>query len=211
MESKIKVLFQGDSITDGMRLKDEASRWDKNHQIGHSWAYIVSAKLGLEHPCRFEFVNRAVSSNTVVDLSERWEKDAVGITPDILAILIGINDASRICKDASYTAKEYITGYEKLLQRSLEANPETKFILLEPFTTRDNNLRQASDTLAILLKELCVKYGAMFVPLQDYFDEVCDKYGKSYWLWDDVHPTEAGHGLIANEFLKRFEAGISLK
>ena len=198
MESKIKVLFQGDSITDGMRLKDEASRWDKNHQIGHSWAYIVSAKLGLEHPCRFEFVNRAVSSNTVVDLSERWEKDAVGITPDILAILIGINDASRICKDASYTAKEYITGYEKLLQRSLEANPETKFILLEPFTTRDNNIRQASDTLAILLMEVVVNCGAMFVPLQDYFEEVCDKDGISYWLWYDVHPTEAAHGRIAN-------------
>lgn len=206
MDNKIKVLFQGDSITDGMRLKDDASRWDKNHQIGHSWAYIVSAKLGLDHPRRFEFVNRAISSNTVVDLSERWEKDAVGIAPDILAILIGINDASKICKDASYTAKDYIVGYEKLLQRSLEANPETKFILLEPFTTRDNNLRQASDTLAILLKELCVKYSAMFVPLQDYFDEVCDKYGKSYWLWDDVHPTEAGHGLIAYEFLKRFES-----
>ena len=126
MDNIIKVLFQGDSITDGMRLKDEASRWDNNHQIGHSWAYIVSAKLGLDHPRKFEFINRAVSSNTVVDLSERWEKDAVGIAPDIRAILIGINDASKICKDASYTAKDYIMGYEKTFAKSLKANPENQ-------------------------------------------------------------------------------------
>ena len=40
----IRILFQGDSITDGNRYKTEESRWDLNHQIGHSYAHIIAAQ-----------------------------------------------------------------------------------------------------------------------------------------------------------------------
>ena len=73
----MKILFQGDSITDGNRYKDEASRWDLNHQIGHSYAYMVTGKLMGEYPRRYVCVNRGVSGNNVLSLRERWQKDAV--------------------------------------------------------------------------------------------------------------------------------------
>ena len=89
----MKILFQGDSITDGNRYKSQASEWDKNHQIGHSYAYIVTGILGAAFPERhYEFINRGVSGNRTENLLARWEEDALALNPDVLSILVGIND-----------------------------------------------------------------------------------------------------------------------
>lgn len=38
------ILFQGDSITDGGRSRNE----DLNHVLGHGYAYLISSRLGME-------------------------------------------------------------------------------------------------------------------------------------------------------------------
>ena len=88
----MKILFQGDSITDGNRYKSRASEWDKNHQIGHSYAYIVTGLLGLAFPERhYEFVNRGVSgSQTENLLAALGGEDALAPDPDVLSVLVGI-------------------------------------------------------------------------------------------------------------------------
>lgn len=209
----MKILFQGDSITDGNRYKSKASEWDKNHQIGHSYAYIITGLLGMQYPERkFEFVNRGISGNAVEDLAARWQTDALEIQPDVLSVLVGVNDcmraSNRTVKDLSASA--YENTYRKLLTESKKQNPALKIILLEPFAFEEYQKSNISVSLrkAILQSEqkavrrLAKEFDAVFVPLQKVFDEAAKLREPTYWIWDGVHPTEAGHALIAREFLK---------
>ena len=210
----MKILFQGDSITDGNRYKSQASEWDKNHQIGHSYVYIITGLLGMQYPERhFEFINRGISGNIAKELAARWQKDALDIHPDVLSILIGVNDclraSARTVKDL--TASAYENAYREILTASRNQNPAIQFILLEPFAYTEYQshpnttpaLRKAilqSEQKAV--RRLAEEFNAVFIPLQEVFDEAAKHREPSYWIWDGTHPTEAGHALIAREFLK---------
>ena len=210
----MKILFQGDSITDGNRYKSQASEWDKNHQIGHSYVYIVTGLLGMQYPERgFEFINRGISGNTVGELALRWQKDALDINPDVLSILIGVNDciraSNRSVKD--FSAENYETGYRQILQQILEKNPDVKIVLLEPFAYTETQSVEGSSpeirrvilkTEQKIVRRLAEEFNAVFVPLQDVFDQAKALREPKYWIWDGTHPTEAGHALIAREFLR---------
>ncbi len=198
----MKILFQGDSITDGNRYKDEASRWDLNHQIGHSYAYMVTGQLTAEWPHRFECVNRGVSGNTVRHLKERWQKDALEIRPDVLILLVGVNDCSHIAA-GTMTAQEYGSIYRELLREVREVSPAVRFILLEPFLLRDDpSAMKILDGLRAEVHKISAEENALFVPLQEEFLKRAETDGASLWLWDGVHPTEAGHWLIARKIMK---------
>ena len=87
------ILFTGDSITDGNRYKKKEQEWDLNHQMGHSYAYIINGVLGCQHPEKqFRFKNKGVSGNRIIDLYARIDQDLLAIEPDILSILVGVND-----------------------------------------------------------------------------------------------------------------------
>ena len=213
-EVMMKILFQGDSITDGNRYKSKAAEWDKNHQIGHSYAYIVTGLLGMQYPERnFSFINRGISGNTVENLASRWQADALDLNPDVLSVLIGVNDclhaSALTVKDLS--ACEYEQTYREILTASRKQNPALKIILLEPFAYPEYQKNAgASPALrkAILhseqkaVRRLAEEFHAVFVPLQKVFDEAATRREPSYWIWDGTHPTEAGHALMAREFLR---------
>ena len=210
----MRVLFQGDSITDGNRYKSKASEWDKNHQIGHSYVYILTGLLGMTYPeCGYEFVNKGVSGNIVTEMEARWQTDAIEIEPDVLSILIGVNDCIRACgrRAPDFSAEAYEAGYRRILTASREKNPDLKLILLEPFlhiATLQYDTKKEIACTAILkseqkiVRKLAKEFGAIFVPLQEIFDEAKKQREPRYWLWDGIHPTEAGHALIAREFMK---------
>lgn len=211
----MRILFQGDSITDGNRYKDEESRWDKNHQIGHTYAYIVTSLFTMKYPQRgFEFINRGVSGNRTEELVLRWEKDTLMEKPDVLILLIGTND---VC--CGYEGREYdedASGYEEryrlLLTQARAQNPDLKIVIMEPFAYID--FQAPSDIASYDFKKRKMKnvqaksrkiakeFGAAFVPLQHIFDKTIDTPSAKYWIWDGVHPTEAGHGLIAGELCR---------
>ena len=173
----MKILFQGDSITDGARYKSRASEWDKNHQIGHSYVYIITGLLGLKYPERhFEFINRGISGNAASDLLARWQTDTLEKEPDVLSVLVGVNDCVRESKKQSpdLSAAEYEEYYRKILTQSREKNPNIKLILLEPFAyVEDQENAGPSTTVraAILRSEqkavrrLAAEFDAVFVPL----------------------------------------------
>ena len=197
----MKILFQGDSITDGNRLKDEASRWDLNHQIGHSYAYMVTGKLMGEYPRRYVCVNRGVSGNNVLSLRERWVKDAVEEVPDVLILLTGVNDCSAVVR-GDLTAEDYGRIYRELLRDVKEASPAVRFILLEPFLFSEDEERiRIMKRLQASVREIAEEWNAVFVPLQEEFTRRAKEDGEKYWLWDGVHPTEAGHWVIARRVL----------
>ena len=207
--SKI-ILFQGDSITDGGRMKDYEH--DLNHQMGHGYAYIVNSTLGAKYPEKnLKFINKGISGNRIGDLYARWIEDAMNIRPDILSILVGIND----CEQLRYYGKgsdavRFEKIYRILIEDTLQSKPDIKLVLMEPFGLpvgeRKDNFQEMYDMLKgyqQATKRIAEDYGAIFVPLQDKFFELSEKYSPDYWSWDGIHPTVCGHGIIADEWMEK--------
>jgi lysophospholipase L1-like esterase len=199
-------LFQGDSITDGNRTRDN----DWNHVMGHGYQYIIASKLWYELPEKgFHFFNRGVSGNKVTDLTERWQKDTLELKPDVLSILIGINDISAfVYSNREFTAEKYETGFRSLLKQTKEQLPGVKFILCEPFILPVGKVKDKWDDYFSELKKrhasvlkLSQEFNAVFVPFQSAFDKALSKAPAEYWIWDGIHPMPAGHELMAEKWL----------
>lgn len=184
-----RLLFQGDSITDGNRGRTA----DPNHILGHGYAFIIAARHGAAFPERkLVFLNRGVSGNTVLDLQARWQQDTLDLKPDLLSVLIGVNDSGR-----GVPLDQYEQVYDKLLADCRATNPQIRFVLGEPFHTNPNDDIRARQQIVARLAE---KYGAALVHYQRVFDEAARRAAPSYWIWDGVHPTYSGHQLMADEW-----------
>ncbi len=194
-----RILFQGDSITDGNRGRSA----DPNHILGHGYAFIIAAKYGAELAERdLIFMNRGVSGNTVLDLEKRWQKDTLDLQPDILSILIGVNDKGR-----GVPMEQYEQVYDKLLADAKAANPKIKLVLCEPFvvnhlaTTPANGCPNADIVKRQeIVAKLAAKHGAALVHFQKALDEACKRAPALHWIWDDIHPTYSGHQILADEW-----------
>lgn len=202
-----RILFQGDSITDGNRGRNN----DPNHILGHSYAFLVAAKYGALYPKRkLEFFNRGISGNKVPDLLNRWEKDTLALKPTVVSILIGVNDIWHpLNAGQEVSVEKYEEGYDKLLAQTVAALPDAKIILLEPFITPGRATEPKWEIWQGHLKKfqavvtkLGVKYKAPVVKLQRLFDEASKRAPAEYWVFDGVHPTYAGNQLIADEWVR---------
>ena len=112
------ILFQGDSITDGGRLKGKENAWDLNHQMGHGYAFLINAAMGCRYPEKnLRFYNRGVSGNRVGDLYGRWMEDTICLKPDILSVMVGINDCGSTLHDGAGSSP---ARFEKIYQLMLE-------------------------------------------------------------------------------------------
>jgi len=201
-----RILFQGDSITDGNRGRTE----DPNHILGHGYVFIIAAKYGAAMPERhLTFINRGVSGNKVSDLAARWEKDTLALKPDLLSILIGVNDLTH-----DVPAEQYEQSYDALLEQTVKALPNVRLVLCEPFglpvgKRKDNWDKYHADLLQrqAIVAKLADKYHAPVVHFQKVFDDACQRAPADYWIWDGVHPTYSGHQLMADEWA-RVVAGL---
>lgn len=203
------VLFQGDSITDGGRAKTGT---DQNHIMGQDYAYILAAQVGADIPDRnIHFINRGISGERIVDLAARWKEDTLALKPSILSILIGIND--QLGSKGPLTAEEYESAYDKVLAETTAALPNTKIVLGEPFllpvgkhvANYTEELTELKKRQAIVGK-LAARYHLPVVHYQQAFDDAQAHAPAAYWCWDGVHPTYAGHGLMAREWLRTTNA-----
>jgi lysophospholipase L1-like esterase len=201
-------LFQGDSITDGNRTRNN----DWNHVMGHGYQYIIASKLWYDFPKKgFHFFNRGISGNKVTDLAARWQKDTLDIRPDLLSILIGINDTSAfISGNKDFAAEQYENGYRALLQQTKQQLPNIQFVLCEPFILPVGKIKDKWDEYSIELKKrqeivrrLSEEQNAIFVGFQDAFNKALSKAPPEYWIWDGVHPMPAGHELMAIEWMRQ--------
>ncbi|ANF98626.1 lysophospholipase [Paenibacillus bovis] len=207
MHNQQRVLFQGDSITDGNRGRDA----DPNHIMGHGYAFWIAAELGhAMAPTQPEFLNRGISGNRITDLQARWNEDTLQLQPDIISILIGVNDIlMSIMKPGGFDKIAYENVYRHLLQHTQSELPEVQWILCEPFILRGGHTdadwggwQAAAADCAAVVRRLAKEFNAVFVPLQDVFDDACAVAPASYWIWDGIHPTTAGHGLLAKRWLE---------
>jgi lysophospholipase L1-like esterase len=195
-----KILFQGDSITDGGRQQTD----DYNHNIGQSYAYIIAATIGNQLADRnLSFINRGISGNTVVQLAGRWQADTLDLKPNLLSILVGINDAN-----GSESIDQYEQTYEKLITDTQAALPGIRIVLCEPFLLPVGSHKDHYDDEKTRLKnyqnvvaKLASKYNLPYVEFQKAFDDACLKAPPEHWSWDGIHPSYAGHGLMVQTWL----------
>jgi lysophospholipase L1-like esterase len=206
-------LFQGDSITDGNRTRNT----DWNHVMGHGYQYSIASKLWYDHPAkRFNFFNRGISGNKVTDLQARWQQDALDIKPDLLSILIGINDVAAFIEGRlEFTPENYKSGYTSILERTLQSLPGIQLVLCEPFILPVGKVKEkwteyfnGVQKRQAVVKQLAIQYNAIHVPFQTAFDKALSKAPAEYWIWDGIHPMPAGHELMAREWLRHVSKHI---
>ncbi|MBE6405176.1 MAG: lysophospholipase [Lentisphaerae bacterium] len=200
------LLFQGDSITDCGRITSGGAGYPKD-LWGPGYAGNIATQLMGDQPGKWQIINRGISGNRIVDLYARWRIDALNFSPDIISILIGVNDTGHeICSQNGVDVPRYDKFYRMLLDWTLETKADTKFILMEPFVfpmgnvneewIRDVNLRREA------VQKIAEDYKQIFVPLQNVFDAALKDVPQDYWIADGIHPTPAGHRLIQKEWMK---------
>lgn len=205
------VLFQGDSITDAGRNKTQKAA-NTASALGMGYPLLVASLVLEDHPTQgIQFYNRGISGNKVPDLQARWQEDALDIKPDILSILIGVNDIwHKLNGRSTGTPADYEQQYTALLQTTRQALPNTRIVVLEPFVTRVGAVNDSwfpeFDERRAAAARVAREAGATFIPLQKVFDELSAKAGPAHWAADGVHPTPAGHAAIA----KHWRAAVDL-
>jgi lysophospholipase L1-like esterase len=199
--------FQGDSITDGGRWR---TGHDFNHIMGQDYAYMIAAQLGAEFPDReLTFINRGVSGDRVKDLAARWQSDTLALKPNLVSILVGIND-TLLSGPQDETPEEYERVYDQLLANTIAILPQVKIVLGEPFLLpvgkHQSNYPAELAQLKLrqtIVEKLAAKYHLPLVMYQDVFDAACHRASAEHWSWDGVHPTYAGHWLMMKAWLEK--------
>ena len=201
------VLFQGDSITDASRRRGRKGPNDPA-ALGHGYVLHVAAELLERHAGLGPSIyNRGISGDKVYQLADRWPKDCLKIQPDVLSLLVGVND---YCHGHFHgyggTVASYAHDYDTLLARTRAELTDVKLILGEPF------LLEAGDITAALVegigayrdtaRKIAEKHRAVWVPYQQVFNEALKQAPADYWAPDGVHPTVAGHMLMAKAWLR---------
>lgn len=198
------ILFQGDSITDGNRGRSN----DPNHIHGHGYQYILASEMYADNFDKsIEVINRGISANRIADLYGRWKEDCLTLKPTVLSILIGINDLHFLRENGSGSEPERFEKiYRLLLDEVSEQSPDTLIIVMEPFfgvadnEEYTNYMKENLGKYAAVARKIAEEYNAVFVPLQDIFDEYAKTTDIKNLLWDGVHPTTGGHQLIARRW-----------
>ena len=202
-----KILFFGDSITDACRARE--SEFDP--QYGTGYVLQIYGRLCEKSPVDYRVINRGISGNRIVDLYARIKSDVWNEEPDVLSILIGINDIWHEIRNNGVDVKRFEKIYRMLIEDTMERLPNAKIILMEPFylpgsaTSEYMDFFNQTPEYAKVVKKIAADYNLYFLPLQKLFDDAAAKYTPATYLYDGVHPTTPGSVLIANEWMSLFE------
>lgn len=198
---KKTVLFQGDSITDCGRRSGACK------DMGCGYPAMILARVMCDCPEKeWNIINRGTSGNRIVDLYARWRVDCLNLKPDVLSVLIGVNDAWHEDNQNGVELPRYARFYRELLEWTMETLPDIRVVLMEPFICALNekletmleDVRKRSEVVQALAKE----FNAVFIPLQRVFEAAGQRAPMAHWAADGVHPTPAGHQLIADAWLE---------
>ena len=203
------ILFQGDSVTDWGRTEGGSVG-----EYGNGYVQYVAAACALRYPGQeLKILNRGIGGNRVHMLRDRWQQDCIDLKPDILSILIGVNDYWHTL-DLGYdgTLATYENDYRALLQQTRKALPDTKLIIGEPFALygvghAKESWREPFVQYQQVARKLAEEFNAPFIPYQTLFDTAAQeglRYGfpREYWVFDGVHPSTAGFVLMAGAIME---------
>ena len=197
------LLFQGDSITDASRNRDIL---DPNvpSALGAGYVNLLAAHLLHTRPAdNLRIFNRGIAGHRVVDLYARWKVDAIALRPDVLSILIGINDTwHEFMSGNGVEPERYETIYRLLLEYTREQLPNVQLVLCEPFYLPTGVIQDDwipdIEARQQIVRRFAAEFDAVFVPFQAALDEAQSHAPPTHWAADGVHPTPAGHRVLAN-------------
>lgn len=204
------ILFQGDSISDALRNRDFPP--ETGRDMGCGFVALTAGKLlaaNLDNDLRC--INRGNGGNRVVDLYSRWKIDALNLKPDMISILVGVNDSLHEFKRQNgVELPRFEQIYRMLLEWTRAELPEVRLVLCEPFCMESEEVSpEAVTDIAArgrIVEKLAAEFDAVFVPLQDVLNEAAEKAGDKFKiLWDGVHPTLVGAQIISDQWLKYVE------
>ena len=199
------ILFQGDSIPDAGRDRDDF------YDLGKGYPVLVAGRMGLDAPGQFCFLNRGVSGDRIVDIYARMKRDILNLKPDVLTLLVGVNDVwHEFDLHNGVSAEKFRRVYHMLLTEIREALPDTKILLLEPYVIDGQATHAYVDEFAAevakranVVRALAEEFGLPFIPLQQPLDALCQKAPGDYWLADGVHPNTSFHQYIADRLVQQ--------
>ncbi len=202
------ILFQGDSITDAGREKNKELP-NNPQSFGSGYAFLAASRL-MNDLAELELTlyNRGISGNKVYQLADRWQKDCIDLAPNLLSILIGVNDYWHM-RNGNYdgTVQVYENDYRALLQRTKDQLPDVKLVVCEPFAVVNTSAVDESwmgpmKEYQSSAKKIADEFNAIWVPFQMVFDEAVKHAPATYWTGDGVHPSMAGAQLMAETWLR---------
>jgi len=197
------ILFQGDSITDARRDRERGEVNDAR-ALGGGYPSLIAAALRRDYSkLDLQIYNRGISGNKVPDLDARWKADCLDLKPSVLSILVGVNDIwHKLNGRYDGTVAQYEEGFGALLTRTRTALPETRIVVCEPFVLRCGAVNEKwfpeFDQRRAAARKVAQEAKATWVPFQSMFDKAV-AFGTTpeYWAPDGVHPSIAGHALMA--------------
>lgn len=205
------ILFQGDSITDCGRDRDDSN------SLGGGYAMLASKALEKKYPGQFKFINRGVSGDRITDLYNRRQADILNLKPDVLSILVGVNDVGHeVWSGTGVDVDTYLDTYHNLLCEIRQALPNTKIMLMEPFVNEgsatQNDIEYFEGELAMrseAVQLLCAKHDVFFLPLQFDLYDLEEQHSAGHWTLDGVHPTLNFHEYMAQKWVRAFEVYLN--
>ena len=206
-DESVKIVLFGDSITEmGSKRDTDQDIWT----YGVGYPIIIASNLYRENPAKYRVLNRGISGNKSVDLYARIKPDVWNEKPDVLSILVGVNDFWHNIWGCGVELKRYEKVYSMIIEETLERLPDITIILCEPFFLHgivpDENYEKFSAVFdyAETVKSLAEKYKLLFLPLQEKYNKAAECFGAEKYLYDGIHPTVAGATLIADAWLKLY-------
>ena len=200
IENGALVLFQGDSITDAGRYYDDPL------DMGGGYAQLAASRFGQAFADKgVRFLNRGISGNRAVDLQGRWDRDCLALAPNWVSIMIGVNDAwRRYDSDDPTSCDDFAESYRDILTRTRDVLA-ARLIVLEPFvlpvSPEIERFHEDLDPKIDAARSLAEEFDAIYVPLDSLLAQAASRQPPAYWSEDGVHPTDAGHRLIAEAWL----------
>ena len=214
------ILFQGDSITDCSRERSaQAAGNAMPRYYGHGYPFSVASRLSLAYPGEYEFYNRGIGGNRIVDIYARIKIDILNLRPDFMSLLVGVNDVwHEVAYKNGVATPKFERVYRMLLDEIYEELPDTKILLFTPFVLEGTStvdpenpakwaaFRDGTAERAEAVCRIAKDYPVTLSVTQPLFDEAAKAVPAHHLTWDGVHPTLAGNEILATEFIKWFES-----
>jgi lysophospholipase L1-like esterase len=194
------ILFTGDSITDCGRNRSDPQ------SLGEGYVSMVAGRLGLKHPEQnLRFRNTGISGDRTCDLLARWDHDCIALQPDWVSILVGINNTWRRYDSNDPTPNDVFESEYRALLTRVKRETSAKIVICSPFLVHVDagigHMREDLDPKIRMIRRLATEFEAIWVDFDAAFVSAQQRHIPSYWAGDGVHPSVAGHALIAETWL----------
>ena len=217
----MRIVFFGDSITDAGRNRNDIYALSG---LGYGFVRAIADRIQGAAPDQYEIINTGISGNRVVDLYARIKCDLWNLNPDVISILIGVNDVWHEINEGKNGVEldRFERVYRMIIEDTRKVLPNAKFVLCEPFVLEGRSTCDTEEMpdrfsrfqevyqYAEVVKKLSEEYGLYFLPLQAAFDEAAESIGGKYYSVDGVHPVVGGAALIAKEWVNLFKREIDV-